>query len=369
MVIVDPINKTAYAVQQALTYRALADVVPDRHAKRIVARGVFVAVVTFIDVIRRVPKAIRRKTNGPALEALRFRVNRQLAERDWGPYAELRDRIAAHRQPIGANDHVEGWASANELWAQVDAPLIGVLCSDLVEIYDDLRAIAGGPSVAVPSVPGTVAEAIGGDEHFAPVVGAVRVDVGSFGETRAGSLSVIQGGTVGERLRHLADTLDAFETHAVLLGHVLGEPGLERAVRAALVIEACNFVELALDVPERRRPQDHYEPLVDLLPAHYAERADLMAARAALHPTEVDWLRGLRNRIAAHIDARGLLVHLVGQLDRFDPARLQAIWDVVDYGLTAASHHPASVVRPLAMRGAQLNGLERADSVQYPAPY
>ena len=98
--VVDGIEKARFALTQAEAAAALADALADPFAQRLVARGVFVALVSFIDIARQtrnqVPKTKANETN---LADVKAALN-ALAERDWGPYRPLRDRIGAHRQPI-----------------------------------------------------------------------------------------------------------------------------------------------------------------------------------------------------------------------------------------------------------------------------
>lgn len=354
-------RKTAYALQQALVAQAIADVVPYAHHKRLVARGVFVAVVNFISVARQARTVITStKQNRARLGEIKQKLN-DLAERDWGPYAELRNRIGAHRQPIGGQDNHEAREEASRLWSEVDAPLIGVLCDDLIDIHAALHALGGAAPLSPPVMSTASAHAIAVDSFFAQRAPGTVIDVGSFGEARENMVSAVQLGPVGERVRQIADTIDGFELHAMLFPYLRGQLPFERFCRAGALIEACNLVELALDVPAGRRPKDRVDPLVDLLSSGLPERADLARARANLPRPEVEWARYLRNAIAAHLDQNAPLQDMLDRLDKMDLGRLQSLWSFVDHALAAASNHPASTLALLGIRGVEMKGLTRVD--------
>jgi len=366
---VDSARKTAYALQQALVARAIADVVPDEHQKRLVVRGVFVALVNFTAAARHARKGIpSSKGNRAELAEIKQKVN-ELADRDFGPYAPLRDRIGAHRQPIGGQDDHEARDQAARLWSEVDAPLVGVLCDDMTQIHAALHALGGAPALTPPTMSDDATRAIAVADFFAKGPAGSVIDVGSFGDARENMVGAVQGGAVGERVRQIADTIDGFELHASLVPDLLGQLPFERFCRAGALIETCNLVELALDVPVDRRPQDRVDPLVDLVSARLPEHADLAKAKANLPVAEVEWARGLRNTVAAHIDQNTNLKVLLKQLDRMDLDRLQRLWSFVDHALAAASNHPASVLALLGIRGVEMKGLTRVDASPYRASY
>jgi hypothetical protein len=92
--------------------RALALAIPNDYVKRIVSRSVFLHLVEFIPFAREARNDAFRNAGGStaaALTSVKKRVN-QLADRDWSPYAPLRDRLAAHRQPP-AHDDPSSWAA------------------------------------------------------------------------------------------------------------------------------------------------------------------------------------------------------------------------------------------------------------------
>ena len=276
MAIVDGPQKAAFAVAQAQAARALAEAVPDQHAKRLTARGVFVAVAAFIDVARQTRTTITTtKANRADLAVLKQALN-VLADRDWGPYRPLRDRVGAHRQPIGGADDPSSWGAANELFAQVDAPLVGVLCDDMADINAALQRLANGHAASAPVLPPDSIARIAAAPRFQPRDG-LRLATGSFGETIANAISPVQPTAIGERLRQISDTIDGFECYAALAPCVAGLRMFERAIVAGVIIETANMVELVFELPAGRAADNRYAPLIDLIPPHYAEAADLRA--------------------------------------------------------------------------------------------
>jgi len=367
--ILDGPQKAAFALAQAQAARALADAVPDHHAKRLTARGVFVAIAAFIDIARQTRTTITKtKANRADLDVLKHALN-VLADRDWGPYQPLRDRVGAHRQAIGGADDPSSWSAANELFAQVDAPLVGVLCDDMADINAELQRLTTGHAPVAPVLPPHALVSIAAAQHFQPRDG-MRLATGSFGETVDNSVSPVQGATIGERLRQISDTIDGFECYAALAPCVAGLPTFERAVVAGAIIETANMVELVFEVPVGRAADNRYAPLVELIPPHYAEAGDLRAAAACLDATDVAWIRDLRNSTAAHIDAKLRVVNLANRLDTADTSRIEAIFHQVARALVDADDHDITVLSPLVrLRNVALAGARRIDTAAFSTAY
>ena len=369
MAIVDGPQKAALAVAQAQAARALAEAVPDQHAKRLTARGVFVAVAMFIDVARQTRTTITTtKANRADLAVLKQALN-VLADRDWGPYRPLRDRVGAHRQPIDGADDPGSWGAANELFAHVDATLVGVLCDDMADMNAELQRLTNGHAASAPVLPPDSIARIAAAPHFQPRNG-LRLATGSFGETIANAISPVQPTAIGERLRQISDTIDGFECYAALAPCVAGLPMFERAIVAGAIIETANMVELVFELPAGRAANNRYAPLVDLIPPHYAEAADLRAAATRIHPADVDWIRDLRNSAAAHIDAKQRLVNLLHRLDTADPSRIDAVFHHVCRALVDADDHDITVLSPLVrLRTVALAGARRIDTPAFSTAY
>lgn len=370
MMIVDGPKKTAFALEQALAARELAGSIPSPHAQRLAARGVFVAVVSFIGLARQTRKAAPRCKATAALFADLKRALNDLADRDWGPYSPLRDRIGAHRQPIGGTDDVNSWEATNKLWAHIDAPLIGVLCDDMVCIQEDLRELTGGPEVVASALPASARESIAGHSHFRPPNG-LRIATGSFGETIPDSITPIVATAIGERLRQISDTIDGFECYAALNDAVPTLLGFMRTIMAGAIIETANLVELIFEVPANRALADRYAPLVDLIPAQYAEAAELRAAKQQLDPDDLAWIRDLRNTVAAHIDARAPLPILTARLDGVDAGRLTDLFHQVGGHLVRIDNgHSITVVSSLVrLRDKTMTDVRRVDAPAFKETY
>jgi hypothetical protein len=282
----------------------------------------------------------------------------------------LRDRLGAHRQPVGGEDDVGGWVPANELWAQIDAPLVGVLCEDMAEIEGRVRRLTGAPEVSAPVLTADQTAAIAAAAHFLPVEG-LRVATGSFGETMINAMTPLQGGAIGERLREVSDTIDGWECYATARGCVRGSRPFERALAAGAVIETANLVELVYEVPAGRAPANRYPPLLELIPHTYAERAELQTTYARLSATDRSWLRERRNTVAAHLDARERLSVLLKRLDETEPERLDRLFHSVCKALVEIDRrHPITVWSTLVRtRNKQMAGVMRVEPPEYPAGY
>lgn len=286
-----------------------------------------------------------------------------------GPYASLRDRIAAHRQPIGTGGGANSWAAANRLWSEIDAPLVGVLVDDVLGIWRQFAPHVYQAPIVMRTVPVKIAAQLASAFPDSPREG-LGVGVGSFDETRPGFISAVQGGDVGERLRQIADTIEHFEHLAKIANAVVGERSLQRLAVGGLVIETCGLVELVLDLPQGRTPANYYPPLVEMLKASEPGEAALLAGKSGLDHRGVSQLRDIRDTIAAHVDGRRRLRDLVRLIDRLDPTVVQGVWDHVDSTLAAAAAaKPISVVRPLGSRGIRMSGLARADESELARPY
>jgi len=222
--------------------------------------------------------------------------------------------------------------------------------------------------VIVPTLAPEAVDAIRTSPYFAPEDG-VLIDTGSYGETRPGSISLTVGTPIGERVRQLVDTADAYELMVTLVPLVGTNAAARRAIHATLLIEVCNLVELTLLVPDGRHDANRYEALVDLVPEQYAERADLSASRDTIDLGEIEWLRRLRDTVAAHVDPVVPFRKLYESLMRLDLRRLERVWLHVEAGLGAANRHPASLVRNLFMRHARLSDVSRVDTVEHPNAY
>ncbi|HMJ36663.1 MAG TPA: hypothetical protein VK501_22350 [Baekduia sp.] len=359
-----------FALEQASAATALADAVPDPFAKRLIARGVFVALHSFVDLSRRARNEVAKTTaNRQELEAIKQALN-ALAERDWGPYQPLRDRIAAHRQPVGGEDGAAGWAEANALFAQIDRPLVHILVDDACEIFDRLARFSSMGVFSPPTIPPAVESALA-TAFTEPRQAAAAIATGSFGETQTNTLAVIQGGAIGERLRQVGDALDGWETWCAVSVAVGAERRLWRAAMAGALIEVANVVELIYELPPGRAADHRYPPLLELLPSSHFEATELQAEYSRLDPAEIVWVRGLRNTVAAHIDGATPIAEILRRLDELDPQRLSDLFLETANALSRIDHrHSITVFSPFVrLRGAALSDVRRLDPPTHPRGY
>lgn len=364
--LIDGPEKARYAAEMASYAASVARATPDDHASRVLARSAFLFLPEFVRVSRQVRNGLRpTKKDKNEVNEIKQMLN-DLERRDWGPYKVVRDRVAAHRQPIGGVDDARAWAEANRLWSELDASVVGILVDDAIEIWNALAPYVNqAPLLGLPEI----------DERDLGELASegsagVRIGAGSFDETRRDSISIIQGGDVGERLREVADTIDHFEILVDAYGGLKANLSCRRLLTSAFVIEINGLVELVLEIPAGRSPSHRYQPLVDLVGEKTPEYAPLALARDSIPMREMRQLRDIRNKICAHIDDRVPLRQLLRSLDTLDFGTAQAVWDHVDQALVASANaHPASVVRTLGLRNVQIQGLRRAEPSELEKPY
>jgi hypothetical protein len=95
----------------------LAAEAPDDFRRRIVARPVFIYAHEFLRWARRAKNGLKKLPNSrQAIRRIEPLLMR-LAEHDYGPYEEIRHRIAAHRQPFG--NAISDQVSGEEAWLDI----------------------------------------------------------------------------------------------------------------------------------------------------------------------------------------------------------------------------------------------------------
>jgi hypothetical protein len=368
--IINGVEKARFALRQAESAAALADALADPFDKRFAARGVFVALASFIDIARQTRNQVSKtKANATKLATVKTALN-ALADRDWGPYRPLRDRIGAHRQPIGDSDGPLSWRAANELFAEIDRPLVEVLRDDMQSIFNDLAGFVGADAFVPRGLsPDVIARITAARPATEP--GEVAIATGSFGETIANSLTPIQCGAIGERLRQVADAVDGWELYGSLNDAVHGDRALYRAVIAGAIIETANVIELIFDIPSGRSTENRFRPLVEMIPTEYPEAADLQSEHAQLDPSDVEWVRALRDSTAAHIDLKTPLHELIRRLDETDTDRLTTLFHFTVNALSRVdARQGITVVSPLVrMHRATMAGVSRVDPPAFSPDY
>lgn len=362
----DAAAKAGYCAAMCVSARALADAVPDDYTKRLVARSVFLHIVEFIRWARVARNGARgqRGVDGARLEALKTRLN-VLADRDWGPYERLRHRVAAHRQPVAGTDDPNSWGEAVRIWGDVDADLVGVLVDDVVEIWGELAIATRQTSIAQPVIDPAMAAGLA---SLTRPTNGLEVGVGSFSATRPNTAALIQGGRLGERLREINDALDHSDELARILPHVSSHLSFRRIVVGGLVIELCNLLELLLEIPSARAPQNAYPPVLELVDSASATAAELIRAQRAIDPIEVEKLRRVRNSVAAHIDDISTLSQALAWLDGLD---LQVVANVGNELAETLSRVAATDLdfALLRLRGTRLEGVTRERVPELERPY
>jgi len=229
----------------AIAARALVAATPDPHRKRVIGRYVF---VYLDDVVRFAPAwrntlardAKHRAATEAAVPALRR------LQRDWEHYGEVRDFIAAKRQPRDLTD-----AAVDQLQS----------FQALGRHRRAKRRDPGGrrdgsvrPASAVSSMapiqfqPQPTTELVDALEALDGLGegGQLELTATSFGTGKAGAYSVRQGGAVGRLTPLLNDVAENIQTLRALVPHVSGLSPFDELVRCQLPTEIDELLRLSI---------------------------------------------------------------------------------------------------------------------------
>jgi hypothetical protein len=330
---------------------------------------VFVYCHEFIRWARRAKNELRRRKDlRETVRHLEAALD-ELAKRDWGPYEEIRHRIAAHRQ-TRARTPTDSILEGNEMWTDISDATVRILSEDARAIWNRIAAVHNIPTLdGFPPVSPDLARAIA-DHGYEPAPPGLLSGVGSFDSTREDAVLVMQGGELGEQNRLLVDAVRNIRTLSQLWQAVNGHEPYWRVVLAATVTEACTLIDLTYGKAPGRSSHQQLS-LLELL-----ERDDprsraipvLRSSRQALDPAALAHVRELRNRIGAHIDDH-LPVHEVTRaMQEFDAGSVNA---VIDNGFDALTNAARAepLLRPLLMFDATLKGFARANPPEDARPY
>lgn len=321
--------KTRFTAQMMAAVAVLADTAPDDFRRRIVARSLFVYTHEFIRWARQAKNELRR-IGGQRDRVLRLEpMLAALGDRDWGPYEEIRHKIAAHRQPIG-HGPLGGLEAGVVAWNDISRTSLHILAEDARGIWNELADGYEMPRLTgFPPVVDELAEEITACGYEVEPDG-VAIGVGSFDATRPDAALALQGGDLGTIQRQIVDAVRSVQVICQLWQAVNGHEPFCYAVLSAAHVEACTMHDLILGQPSTTPARYRHESLRELL-----ERTDLRSpglpwlqhAAISLPRDSIVAVREIRDRVGAHIDDRASFSDLLTLMQSFDPAALNEVLD------------------------------------------
>jgi hypothetical protein len=361
--------KARYCAQMMAASTVLASTAPDDFRRRVLARSVFVYCHEFIPWARRAKNELRRDPQNRATVRILERELDALERRDWGPYEEIRHRIAAHRQSL-ADDPGQAIQESAERWTDISDATVRILSEDARGIWNRLADVSGIPRLEqFPPISEELVAAIV-DHGYERTEGLVS-GVGSFDGARTDALHVVQGGDLGELNRQIVDAVRNNNMLGQLFGAVNGHEPYARVVLAAAVTEACTLVDLVYGQPQTTDPRYRQDSLLQLLertvPASSAI-AILRSARDALSPTALATVRSLRNTFGAHIDDDLTMTEILNAQEGFDADAVNTVVENVGVVLAYAAR-AEMLLRPIAMHDVGITGLSLVEPPEGARPY
>src|ERR1700733_1873126 len=326
----DPAEKTRHAVQMAIAARALAAAAPNDHRKRVVARYVFVYlddVIRFAGPWRN--QLRRRNATRAAAESALPALTR--LRKDWRHYEEIRNYLAAKRQPRDPLDPVANELESFALWADIGEIAVGTLVDDAVEVYAQLAAVTPLDRVDFdPVCPDDLVTALR-DLDAVGEEGAIEIAASSFGADRPGAFPIRMGGDIGRLVPLMNDVAENLQTLRALAEPAAQHPVFDRLVRCQLPTELYELLRLAIG-PESGAPLSAQSSLLSLY-----SRPDMSPDALKVLETFRDWieksinreeLRDWRRRIGAHIDDESSWAELDEGISTIDLEPLGRVIDI-----------------------------------------
>jgi hypothetical protein len=352
----DVAEKTRFAVQMALAARALVAATPDPHRKRVVGRYVF---IYLDDVVRFAPawrNALAKSARQRAAAAAAAPALRRL-QRDWEHYCDVRDYIAAKRQPRDRTDAAVDQLESFKLWADIGEPSVEILVDDATEVYAQLSAVVSlAPIQFDPQPAPELVDALQTLDGVGEA-GQLELTATSFGAGKAGAYSVRQGGDVGRLTPLLNDVAENIQTLRALTPYVSGLSPFEQLLRCQLPTEIDELLRLSVG-PAPNAPAASDPTLLAL----FTEQALSSEATRRLEQLRDDisketreQLHDWRNRIGAHIDADTPWNVLEAGLDAMDLTPIERLADHVLLALEATACEPGGPVT-LLLEARRLKG-------------
>jgi hypothetical protein len=363
----DQAAKTQHCVRMMLAARVLAETAPDDFRKRIVARPVFSHVQAFLRWAPQVKNGLKkRKVDRALIHEIEVAL-KDLGERDFAHYEDVRHRIAAHRQAFVPLPQPELLADS-EAWNDIDEAAVTILTDDATAIWNKLAPHTQLPKVsAPPELPEHVRLGIAERGYTGEQVAGVRIGTGSFDETRPDTVTITQGGALGQRQRQIIDTIHSIETTGQLTPLLEGD--FQWITVTSGIVDLATLVDLCYEQP--LNPMVQYAPLLELMRADGRSPALPLLERgyATLDRAAVVALRQLRNTVGAHIDDRRTMLQLEQDLRGFDVAGANRVLANISTTLAEASNDPAARLVHLKLFRGQMSDLRRVDRSELVKPY
>jgi hypothetical protein len=366
----EPALKSRYCAQMMAGASVLASTAPDDFRRRILARSVFVYCHEFIRWTRTAKNELKgQKDHRMKVQELTRELN-TLAKRDWGPYEEIRHRIAAHRQAV-TEDQSAAILHTTELWTDISDDAVRILSEDARAIWNGLAAVHDLPAlVSFPPISPELQAALAERGYEPPPEGLVS-GVGSFDASREDAIFMIQGGELGELNRQIVDAVRNIRTLSQLWQAVNGHDPYWQVVIGATVTEACTLVELVYEQSPTTKAKYQQLSLLELLGRDDPQSAAiplLQTSHEALSSDALEHVRRLRNIAGAHVDDRLSLNDIIDSLRGFDPHAVNAVIDNVFAAITNAGHADLRLGLVL-MQDVALGGVTLAKPPPQARPY
>jgi hypothetical protein len=361
--------KTRYCAQMMAAATVLAGTAPDDFRRRALARWVFVYGHEFIRWARRAKNELRSQPEQRQTVRELERALDDLEKRDWGPYEDIRHRIAAHRQTIDSA-LTTSIPRGNELWTDISDDAVRVLSEDARAIWNRLAAVHGVPTLdSFPPISPELQTAID-DRGYEPARTGLVSGVGSFDATRDDAAFIIQGDELGEQNRQLIDAVRNVRTLSQLWLAVNGHEPFWRVVLASTVTEACTLVDLIYSVAGAAsgHQQLSLHALLERDEPRSAAIPVLRQGHQTLDTGALSHVRDLRNRIGAHVADDLSVAQITRMMQTFDPDALNAVIDNC-FGVLTEAARVEPLLRPVLMHDATLSGFSLATPPEDARPY
>ncbi|MGE5611609.1 MAG: hypothetical protein ACM359_20335 [Bacillota bacterium] len=286
-------EKTEYLRNSAFIYRDLANGLTDDHRRRILARGVLVALDSFLKMApqlkNRLPNTTRAEKDfrGHVEERL-DQLKRDYDAHSGGYFDKIRDGFAGHRLPIALGDVIE-------LWTDIDQSVGDVLAGDMQDVCSDLSAF--GISPVSPNLHTEIASAIPLINGLIGNGAGPHVSADDLGMTRLNTVSLVpnQG-----QIRYCGIvSLIEFTTFEWRCAAAITTDDVQERLIALILLDAFNFLDNLYNEKDQNGHTIYDELLLTNRPEAAAVLKGGIDARDSALEAE---LRNVRNHFAAHLD-------------------------------------------------------------------